>query len=971
VTPPRSTALPEFAGDDGLRPLFERSTDPIFLFDPQRGLFVDANAAAVKLLACANKQEVLDRHPSDWSPPRQPDGTPSAEALVELARETEESGGHRFEWLARKSNGDGVPLEVVATPIQLSGRRLQVVVARDITERKRVEAELRESEALLLSIADNIAEAIYRSDAAHRLIFVNQAYLRLFRYESLADLQSVPRERLYARPADRQRLLGLLAVDGAFDQQEVEYVRKDGTRFWGQSSSRVIRHPENGSIAYHVGAISDITERRQAADEIHHLNATLERRIAERTAELSASEARLRILVDHAPEAIVVYDGENGRFVTCNENAVRLFGRSREELFALTPADVSPRCQPNGLLSADIAAARIREALAGGAPAFEWTHLHASGREIPCEVRLVRLPAEGRHLVRGSITDTSERLRRERTQQATFQISEAVHTAGDLDHLYERIHRIIEGLMPASNFYLALLHPDGETISFPYYRDEYGKTPAPRRIDTGLTGAVIRSGQALLVDDVLMARKRRVGEGPEVTFEGLEHLRHVESGRQAAIWVGVPLKVEDQVLGAMAVQDYHNPRAYGEAEKQVLTYVATQIAVAIQRKQSEQALRDSEQKFRALFEATSQGVMLHDIDRFLEVNPAAVKLMGYSSADQIVGRHPKDTSPPTQPDGRESAAAAQGHIAECMERGTARFDWVSRTASGGEIPLEVILTRITTGGRQIIQAVINDISERKRAEAEMLRSLERERELGVLKSNFVSMVSHEFRTPLSIIMSSAGILSNYFDRLQSRERKEHLDSIQRSIRRMADMMEEVLLLARLDADRLQFQPVPIDLTAFGKVVVDEVLSATDRRCPVVVTFGELPDRIQADENLLRHVFTNLLTNAIKYSEPGTAVDFSLEGEGSDAVARIRDHGIGIPQEDLAWLFQAFHRGGNVGRRPGTGLGLVIVKRCLDIHGGTIHLDTETGQGTTVTVRFPMFSSAPAAPGIVPSRSSPA
>ncbi|MBL9137413.1 MAG: PAS domain S-box protein [Verrucomicrobiales bacterium] len=959
----------ESTANEGFRPLFERSTDPIFLFDPAQGVFVDANEAAIRLLACETKQQVLNRRPSDWSPLLQPDGTPSADAAVAMTLETERRGGHRFEWVALRVTGEEVPLEIVATPIHLGGHPLHVVVARDITERKRVEAALRESQALLSSIADNIAEAIYRSDAHHRLIFVNQAYLRLFRYESLADLQSVPREKLYAQPADRQRLLQLLTHDGAFAQQEVEYVRKDGTRFWGQSSSRVIRNPATGSIAYHVGAISDITERRQAADEIQRLNATLERRIAERTAELSASEARLRILVEHAPEAIVVYDGDTGRFVTCNDNAVRLFGRTRAELSALTPLDVSPLRQPDGQASADLAPVRIREALAGGTPAFEWVHLHASGREVPCEVRLVRLPADGRNLLRGSITDTTERRRRERIQQATFQISEAVHTAGDLDHLYERIHRIVDGLMPASNFYIALLHSDGETISFPYYRDEFAKTPAPRQITTGLTGVVIRTGQALLVDEALTARKQRIGDGPEVTFDGQEHLRHVESGRQASIWLGVPLKVEERILGAMAVQDYHNPRAYGEEEKQVLTYVATQIAVAIQRKQSEQALRDSEQKFRALFEATSQGVMLHDTDQFIEVNPAAIRIMGYSSADDIVGRHPKDTSPPTQPDGRNSADAARAYIAECMERGTARFDWVSRTAAGQDIPLEVILTRITTGGRQIIQAVINDISERKRAEAEILRALERERELGVLKSNFVSMVSHEFRTPLSIIMSSAGILSNYFDRLPPRERKEHLDSIQRGIRRMADMMEEVLLLARLDADRLQYHPTPLDLRAFLGIIVDDVLSATDRRCPVEVVFGDVPDRILGDENLLRHVFTNLLTNAIKYSEPGSPVHFDVGSEAGNAVCRIRDHGIGIPNDDLAWLFQAFHRGGNVGRRQGTGLGLVIVKRCLDIHGGTIHLDTELGAGTTVTVRFPVALTAPQKPGILPSRAS--
>src|SRR6185369_8412168 len=131
------------------------------------------------------------------------------------------------------------------------------------------------------------------------------------------------------------------------------------------------------------------------------------------------------------------------------------------------------------------------------------------------------------------------------------------------------------------------------------------------------------------------------------------------------------------------------------------------------------------------------------------------------------------------------------------------------------------------------------------------------------------------------------------------------------------------------------------------------LSATDRRCAIDLALGPLPDEAQADERLLRHVWINLLTNAVKYSEAGRAIEFAIERDGAEAFCRIRDRGIGIPETDREWLFHAFHRGANVGDRPGTGLGLVIVKRCVDLHGGQINVESTTGKGTSVTIRLPI------------------
>jgi PAS domain S-box-containing protein len=449
-----------------------------------------------------------------------------------------------------------------------------------------------------------------------------------------------------------------------------------------------------------------------------------------------------------------------------------------------------------------------------------------------------------------------------------------------------------------------------------------------------------------------MQRSRR--EADRVIVDNLDGLSYVESGRSAAVWLGVPLLIQGEPIGVMAVQDYQNENAYGEDEKQILNFIATQTAVAIERKRAEESLRELVEKHRALFETSSQGVMLHDDKQILEANPAALRILGLKHASQVVGHHPSEFAPPIQPNGESSAVVAQRHIAECMENGSVHFEWDSIRPDGTRLPVDVLLTRIHFGGRWLIQAMVEDITERKRAEAELLKTLAREKELSQMKSNFVSMVSHEFRTPLGIIMSSAQILADYFDRLSPEERGEHLRSITGNSRHMSSLMEEALVLSRVDAGKMLCEPTLLDLAALCRRITDEALSAC--QCGGKINLTVAPDcsMARADERLLRHIFTNLLSNALKYSPAGTAIDFAVTRDNADAVFVVRDRGIGIPEADRDWLFEPFHRGRNVEHRPGTGLGLTIVKRCVELHAGRIAVKSEVGQGAEFTVRLAVF-----------------
>lgn len=216
------------------------------------------------------------------------------------------------------------------------------------------------------------------------------------------------------------------------------------------------------------------------------------------------------------------------------------------------------------------------------------------------------------------------------------------------------------------------------------------------------------------------------------------------------------------------------------------------------------------------------------------------------------------------------------------------------------------------------------------------------------------MVSHEFRTPLGIIMSAIELVRHCDDRLPPEQRKELQQDIFNSTQHMAGMMEQMLVLGRVEAGKLACQPTSCDLDTLAGKLTDECLSATNQKCVIRWRAeGDLSGAM-ADEALLRHIFSNLIHNAVKYSPAAGEVVFTVRREGDRAVFKVTDHGIGIPQDDLKDLFEAFHRGRNVGEIPGTGLGLVIVKRCIDLHGGTLELDSVVGQGTTFTVDLPLF-----------------
>lgn len=246
---------------------------------------------------------------------------------------------------------------------------------------------------------------------------------------------------------------------------------------------------------------------------------------------------------------------------------------------------------------------------------------------------------------------------------------------------------------------------------------------------------------------------------------------------------------------------------------------------------------------------------------------------------------------------------------------------------------------------------------RHQAEKAIHQAFLKEKELSELKSRFVSVVSHEFRNPLSTILFSTELLERYDEQLTSEKRVAYLSRIRNSVNRMNQLLTDVLTIGEVEAGSLQFNPISLDVEQFCTDLIEEFCFRSESEHTIQFSSagtGSNPSPY-LDEKLLRHILSNLLSNAIKYSPNGGCIRLNVYYEPEQVIFQIHDQGIGIPESDQPRLFSSFHRANNVNKIPGTGLGLSIVKQCVDLHCGSISVDSEIGIGTTFTVSLPSRS----------------
>jgi len=451
------------------------------------------------------------------------------------------------------------------------------------------------------------------------------------------------------------------------------------------------------------------------------------------------------------------------------------------------------------------------------------------------------------------------------------------------------------------------------------------------------------------------------------------HQCHIEilEQFQARAYIIVPVLVKDRLWGLLAAYQNSGPRHWQPSQVNLLAQIGVQFGVGVQqaellaemqaevteRQRAEAALRQAEHQYRTIFENAVEGIFQTTSDgRYLNANPALAEILGYASPEELIA-HLTDIGCQLYVDPHRRAEfihlVQQHNIVSEFESQVyckdGRMIWISENARAVYDSSGVLL---------YYEGFVEDITERKQAEEDIRKALEKEKELSELKSNFVTTASHEFRTPLATIFSSAELLRKYNHKLGEDQKLTQLQQIQTTVTHMTQLLNDVLLIGKAEAGKLEYNPALLDLVQFCHALVEGMqLSATysqDGASGHKISFCSQGQCTNAsmDEKLLRHILTNLLSNAIKYSPQGGTVYLDLVCQPGEAIFQVRDEGIGIPATEQTKLFDSFYRASNVGTISGTGLGLAIVKKSVDLHGGTITVESEAGAGTTFIVTIP-------------------
>jgi PAS domain S-box-containing protein len=399
----------------------------------------------------------------------------------------------------------------------------------------------------------------------------------------------------------------------------------------------------------------------------------------------------------------------------------------------------------------------------------------------------------------------------------------------------------------------------------------------------------------------------------------------------------------------------------------------------------------------SLFENTTEGILLtDDKGKIVMANPASQKMFGYFE-EEMQGNNVEMLLPGHIREKHTKLREDFYHHPQNRAMGSGR-DLYARHKQDHVFPVEVSLSHYRRNNKLYVIAFIVDITLRKEIEQNLVRkqqelekvtndirklntqlemkveertkilqqalqkleqsqqelheALDKERELSEIKSRFVSMASHEFRTPLSTVLSSASLLSKYKGEQEQDKRDRHINRIKDSVKHLNDILEDFLSLGKLDEGRIQADPCEFNLKELLAETISDMKLLLKSGQQIQLGFNGT-ELIYADKKLLKNILLNLISNASKFSPEGSPIEITSESAEGYETIKVTDHGIGISAEDQKHLFSSFFRGANALNIQGTGLGLHIVKRYTDLMKGTVHLQSILNEGTTITIRIPV------------------
>lgn len=768
---------------------------------------------------------------------------------------------------------------------------------------------------------------IFKKD---RNVYANSKAIEILEY-SLEEICKFDLNCIYGKinPQDLENVkhfIELYKSDLDFEQKiSYRFKTKSGAIKWFEVLAvSVIYNDEKFVIQY----IDDITN--QKAYEINLIeNEKRYKNFIEQTSEgISYLEFQTPIPITESKDGIIKEMYKTGYISDCNNSLAKMYGRSMREEFVGTKLIAIHGSDDN---EANIKA--FKDFVDNGFKVHNviTEEYDTDGNKKYFMNNSVGIIDGGLLLgIWGAQIDITEQHKSEKNITAAFKISEAANTSTDLNDLYRSVHQIVATLMPANNFYIAIYDKKKDLITFPYFVDEYDDEAPARKPGDGITEYVIKTGTSLLATPEVIEELRKKGES-------------LPYGSESIDWLGVPLKVKGETIGILAVQSYSEGVRYSQSDIDLLEYVSIQVAMAYDRKISEESLIFSETKNRAIISAIPDLMFIQDYDGiYLEYHARNKNLLLFEP-EVFLGKNYKEVLP------QELVNLFNEIFKEIIKTNEIQVCKYPLELNGINHFFEA---RFIAYDNDKILSTIRDITLQEKMMTELVEAKEKAEEMNEIKTNFLANMSHELRTPLHGILGFAQILS---EEISDDEMQKMAGIIYKSGNRLLETLNLLLSFSKAETSKIEIN--------YSDIIIKELFEETielfkplaeSKGLGISSIIGKDNIYIHSDERLLRDILNNLLNNAIKFTEKGGIYLTGFIDDSKSLIIKVRDTGIGIPLNKFDQIFQEFRQESEGLSRnfEGTGLGLTLTKRYIELLDGSISVESEVGVGSEFTILIP-------------------
>ncbi len=551
------------------------------------------------------------------------------------------------------------------------------------------------------------------------------------------------------------------------------------------------------------------------------------------------------------------------------------------------------------------------------------------------ETQLIR-DRKGKPLFwQGVMIDITSRKRAEQTQQAIYRISHAIVTTTSLDELFKSFHNILGELMPVLNLYIALYDPISGLLSFPYFADQYDEAPAPAKPGHGLTEYVLRTKKPLWATGEVFSQLIIQGE--------------VESiGTDSVDWIGVPLIVGERATGVMVTQSYTEGVAYNQEQFDLMQFISTQVALAIERKLDQQRITDALEYNKTLINSSSLGITTYDASgKCILANESMARILG-TTREQVLGENFNDIE-----DWKTSGLF--GSACEAVASGNEIRQEINMINSAGEeIWLDCRFTPFYSHEEPHLLLSVDDITISKQAEVSLQVYAAKLEQSNRDLQEFAYIASHDLQEPLRKVLAFGDRLAKKYGDVLDETGKDYLKRMRDASQRMQTLINDLLTFSRVSTRAQPFTKV--DLNSLIQDVISDLEIQIDRTQGKVVT-SDLPT-IDGDPTQMHQLLQNLINNGLKFHQEDVPPVVQVSANISRIKCKIfvKDNGIGFGRQYLDRIFKPFQRLHSRQEYEGSGMGLAICRRIVERHSGEITATSALGKGSTFIVTLPIYQS---------------